>query len=52
MREHYGPGYRIFFTVVGKKVVLLLAGSTKKDQKKVIAKAREYMADYEERTKP
>ena len=34
MREHYGPGYRIFYTLVGKKLILLLAGSSKKDQKK------------------
>ena len=52
MREHYGPGYRIFYAVVGKKVVLLLAGSSKNDQKKTVAKAKEYLADYEERTKP
>ncbi len=52
MREHYDPGYRIFYSVVGKKLVLLLAGSTKKDQKKTIAKAKEYLADYVERTKP
>tara|TARA_B100000315_G_C14448823_1_gene528119 strand:+ start:695 stop:1033 length:339 start_codon:yes stop_codon:yes gene_type:complete len=52
MREHYSPGYRIFYAVVGKKLVLLLAGSTKKDQKKTIAKAKEYLADYLERTIP
>ena len=52
MRENYGPGYRIYYTVVGKKVVLLLAGSTKKDQKKMIVKVKEYLADYFERTKP
>ncbi|MDR4503732.1 MAG: type II toxin-antitoxin system RelE/ParE family toxin [Candidatus Scalindua sp.] len=34
MREHYRQGYRILYTVVKKKLVLLLAGSTKKDQKK------------------
>ena len=42
MREHYGPGYRIFYTVVSKKVVLLLAGSCKNDQERTIAKAKEY----------
>ncbi len=52
MREHYSPGYRIFYAIVGKKLVLLLAGSTKKDQKKTIAKAKKYLADYTERTKP
>ena len=51
MREHYGQGFRIFYAIVGKKLVLLLAGSTKKDQKKTIAKAKEYLADYVERTK-
>ncbi len=52
MREHYSPGHRIFYSVVGKKLVLLLAGSTKKYQKKTIVKAKEYLADYVERTKP
>ncbi len=51
MLDHYGPGYRIFYTVKGKKLILLLAGSTKKDQKKALAKAIQYLADYEERTK-
>jgi len=51
MREHYGPGYRIFASVVGKKIVLLLAGSDKKDQKKAITKVREYLADYQKRAK-
>ena len=51
MREHYGPGYRIFYTLVGKKLIVLLAGSSKKDQKKVIAEAKKYLADYAERRK-
>jgi len=51
MREHYGPGYRILYTLVGKKLIVLLAGSSKKDQKKAIAQAKTYLADYEERTK-
>ncbi len=49
MREHYGPGYRIFYTLVGKKLSVLLAGSSKKDQKKAIAEANKYLADYAER---
>ena len=49
MREHYGPGYRIFCTLVGKKLIVLLAGSSKKDQKKAIAEAKKYLADYAER---
>ncbi len=49
MREHYGPGYRIFYTIMGQKIIVLLAGSSKKDQKKAIVQAKAYLADYEER---
>ena len=49
MREHYGSGFRIFYTKVGRKIVLLLAGSTKKDQDKAISKAKEYLTDYKRR---
>lgn len=51
MREHYGPGYRIFYTLVGNKLIVLLAGSSKKDQKKALAQAKKYLADYDERTR-
>lgn len=51
MREHYGPGYRIFYTVIGQKIVLLLAGSLKRDQKKAIAAAKQRLVDYTERQK-
>jgi putative addiction module killer protein len=49
MREHYGPGYRIYFSIIGRKIVLLLVGSTKQDQKRAIARAKDYLADYERR---
>ena len=49
MREHYGPGYRIFFSIVGRKIILLLAGSTKQEQRRVIARAKDYLLDYERR---
>jgi putative addiction module killer protein len=51
MREHYGPGYRIFYALVGNKIVLLLGGSTKRDQEREIAKAKRYYADYQNRPK-
>lgn len=51
MREHYSQGYRIYYHVVGQKVILLLAGSNKKDQNKTIAKAKEYLLDYNRRMK-
>ena len=49
MRIHYAQGYRIFYTVIGQKVVLLLAGSSKSDQDRTIAKAKEYLDDHRKR---
>jgi putative addiction module killer protein len=49
LREHYGSGYRIFYSIVGNKIILLLAGSMKRDQDRVIVKAKEHLKDYEER---
>jgi len=46
LREHYAQGYRVYYTIMDRAVVLLLAGSTKRDQKRVIVKATEYLADY------
>jgi putative addiction module killer protein len=51
MRIKYAQGYRVFYTVVGQKIVLLLAGSTKPDQDRTIAKAKEYLEDYNRRMK-
>ncbi|MBB1248581.1 type II toxin-antitoxin system RelE/ParE family toxin [Rhizobium sp. G21] len=50
MRISYAQGYRVFYTVIGQKIVLLLAGSTKQEQDKAIAKAIEYFEDYKMRT--
>ncbi|NBX74409.1 MAG: type II toxin-antitoxin system RelE/ParE family toxin [Alphaproteobacteria bacterium] len=50
MRDHAGSGYRIFFTVVRGQIILLLAGSDKKNQERTIAQAQKYLADYRERT--
>lgn len=41
MRIDYGPGYRIYFTVRGRVVYVLLSGSTKADQAKAIQMAKE-----------
>jgi len=40
MREHYGPGYRVYFKRTGKTVYLLLAGGSKSTQKTDIKKAK------------
>jgi len=49
MREHYGAGYRVYFSIINQKIVLLLAGSDKSEQNRTIKKAKEYLEDYERR---
>ncbi len=39
MRVDYGPGYRVYFTRHGQKVVILLAGGDKRTQAKDIKTA-------------
>ncbi|MDB5522910.1 MAG: addiction module killer protein [Rhizobium sp.] len=46
LREAFGPGYRIYYARIEGKIVLLLAGSSKGDQTRVIAKATSYLEDY------
>ena len=48
-RIDYGPGYRVYFGRVGKKLVLLLCGGSKKNQEKDIKLAKEYWNDYKKR---
>ena len=47
----FGPGYRIYFGKEGDKVVILLAGGTKKRQDTDIANAQERWQDYKQRKK-
>ncbi len=42
----FGPGYRVYFGKDGDKVVILLAGGTKKRQDIDITKAKERWQDY------
>lgn len=51
MRFFFGPGYRIYFTKEGPKVIILLAGGGKGGQSKDIRAARKYYQDYLERKK-
>lgn len=46
LRIDFGPGYRIYYTIIGKKIVLLLCGGKKKSQSRDIEKAKEYYKDY------
>jgi putative addiction module killer protein len=50
LRIDYGPGYRVYYTIVGRSVVLLLCGGDKRRQSADIAKAIEYLQDYRKRS--
>jgi putative addiction module killer protein len=52
LREHYGPGYRLYCAQDGATVVLLLCGGSKSGQQTDIAKAHQLLADYRQRRKP
>ncbi|MDR0449294.1 MAG: type II toxin-antitoxin system RelE/ParE family toxin [Rickettsiales bacterium] len=41
LRIDYGPGYRIYYAMRGRKIVILLCAGDKSDQKKDIRKAKE-----------
>ena len=42
LRVHFGPGYRVYFGLVGSEVVLLLIGGDKASQPKDISIAQRY----------
>lgn len=44
-----GPGYRVYYSMIGNVVVLLLCGGDKSSQQKDIDKAVEYLKDFHER---
>lgn len=48
MRVHYGPGYRIYFKLRGKQLIILLIGGDKSTQKSDITKAKALAAALEE----
>lgn len=48
-RVNYGPGYRIYFGKDGDRLVILLAGGTKKRQASDINQAIERWRDYKRR---
>ena len=43
LKIDYGAGYRVYYSIVGNKVVLLLCAGTKRTQQKDIDKAVEYL---------
>ena len=48
-RIDFGPGYRIYFGKDGDRLVIVLAGGTKKRQGAGIELAKEYWQDYKRR---
>lgn len=47
MRIDYGPGYRLYYALRGKELVLLLVGGDKSSQQRDIAKAKRLNQEYE-----
>lgn len=45
-RIDYGPGYRVYFSIQGQKILLLLVGGDKRTQSKDIEKAKLYLEDW------
>ena len=49
LRIHYGPGMRIYYSKIRRKIVLLLCGGNKGSQKKDIKNAQAFLEDYKAR---
>ncbi|MCI5222915.1 MAG: type II toxin-antitoxin system RelE/ParE family toxin [Candidatus Electrothrix sp. AR4] len=41
MREHFGPGWRMYYTQRGDTLILMLGGGSKRSQEADIAKAKQ-----------
>jgi putative addiction module killer protein len=50
LRIDWGPGYRVYYAMIGKECVLLLCGGDKRKQAADIEGALEYLKDYKERS--
>lgn len=49
-RFMFGPGYRVYFSIIGNSIVLLLLAGDKSSQVKDIEKSRKYYLDFIRRT--
>lgn len=48
IKEHFGPGYRVYFTISSTdEIIILLFGGDKKTQERDIFKAKELKNEYE-----
>jgi putative addiction module killer protein len=50
LRVDRGPGYRVYYAMIGRECVLLLCGGDKRKQAADIERALEYLKDYKERS--
>jgi putative addiction module killer protein len=50
LRIDWGPGYRVYYTMLGAFCILLLCGGDKRRQSSDIDRALGYLKDYKERT--
>ena len=50
LRIDVGPGYRVYYAVAGKELVLLMCGGDKRTQTTDIDRACEYWQDWQRRT--
>ncbi|HUL17315.1 MAG TPA: type II toxin-antitoxin system RelE/ParE family toxin [Terriglobales bacterium] len=50
LRLDWGPGYRLYYAVIGRNCVLLLCGGDKRTQSEDIRRARAYLDDYRMRS--
>jgi putative addiction module killer protein len=46
LRIDWGPGYRVYYAMIGRRCVLLLAGGDKRKQSADIARAIEHLKDF------
>jgi len=50
LRIDVGAGYRVYYAISGKQIVLLLCGGDKRSQEADIGRACEYWRDWQRRT--
>lgn len=49
LRIDFGPGYRVYYSMLGRSCVLLICGGDKSGQSRDIDRALGYLDDYKER---
>ncbi len=50
LRIDWGPGYRVYYAMLGAACALLLCGGDQRKQSTDIGRALDYLQDYKERT--